>query len=78
MVSVDKNAFIKFYNEEGTSTAVTLKGDKIKELVLVQDIHLDPVTDYILHVDFHAVKADEKVTADIPIILEGISPIAKS
>lgn len=70
MVTVNKNEFIKFYDEKGTSTALTVKGDKIKELVLIQDIQLDAVTDYVLHIDFLAVKSDEKVTADIPVVLE--------
>jgi len=38
-------------------------------LALVQDIQLDPVTDYILHVDMLAVKADEKVEVEVPVIL---------
>jgi large subunit ribosomal protein L25 len=70
MVTVNKNEFIKLYNEEGTSTAITVKGDKVNELVLIQDIQLDSVSDYVLHVDFHAVKSDEKVTADIPVVLQ--------
>lgn len=49
----------------------------MKELALVQDIQLDPVNDYVLHVDFHAVKADEKVTVEVPVILTGLAPIEK-
>lgn len=78
MVTVNKNEFIKLYDEEWTSTAITLKWDKVNELVLIQDIQLDSVNDYVLHIDFHAVKSDEKVTADIPVVLEGISPVVKS
>lgn len=76
-ITCDKNAFIKLYKAGGSSVAVTLKGEKIKELALIQDIQLDPVTDYVLHIDFHAVKADEKVTTSVPIVLTGISPIEK-
>lgn len=49
----------------------------MKELALVQDIQLDPINDYVLHVDFHAVKADEKVTVEVPVILTGLAPIEK-
>lgn len=77
MISCDKNDFIKAYQKWWSSTAITLTGDSIKELALVQDIQLDPVHDYVLHVDFRAVKADEKVTADVPVILTGVSPIEK-
>jgi len=77
MISCDKNTFIKAYQKGGSSTAMTLTWDSIKELALVQDIQLDPVHDYVLHVDFRAVKADQKVTAEVPVILTGVSPIEK-
>lgn len=77
MISCDKNAFIKIYKAGGSSTAITLKGENMKELALVQDIQLDPINDYVLHVDFHAVKADEKVTVSVPVILTGLAPIEK-
>ena len=44
---------------------------------MIKDIQLGPVTDYVLHIDFHAVKADEKVTTQIPVVLIGIAPIEK-
>lgn len=77
-VLLDKNAFLKAYKASGTSTAITLTGDKLKELVLVADVQLDPVGDFVLHVDFHAVKSDEKVTADVPVVLVGTSPVEKN
>jgi large subunit ribosomal protein L25 len=76
-ISLNKNEFVKFYEKQGASTALTLKGDNIKELVLIQDIQLDPVQDYVLHIDFHAVKADEKVKSEVVIILEGTAPVEK-
>jgi large subunit ribosomal protein L25 len=77
MITCDKNAFIKIYKAGGSSTAITLKGENMKELALVQDIQLDPINDYVLHVDFHAVKADEKVTVSVPVVLTGLAPIEK-
>lgn len=77
-VACPKNDFIKKYKEAGYSTPLTLEGDKINQLVLIQDIQLDPVSDVLLHVDFLAIKADEKVTTEIPLILAGESPIEKS
>jgi large subunit ribosomal protein L25 len=38
---------------------------------------LDPVNDYVLHVDFHAVKADEKVHVSVPVVLIGASSVEK-
>ena len=38
---------------------------------------MDPVSDILLHVDFLAVKSDEKVTTEIPLKLVGESPLEK-
>jgi large subunit ribosomal protein L25 len=73
----NKNDFIKKFKQGGYSTALTLEGDGISELVLVQDIQVDPVSDVVLHVDFLAVKRDEKVTAEIAVILVGESSVEK-
>ncbi len=76
-ISCLKNEFIKKYKEAGYSTPITLNGEWIDELVLIQDIQLDPVTDVVLHVDFLAVKKDEKVKTEVPIVLIWESPIEK-
>lgn len=77
-VVCDKNEFLAVYRKAGMSTALTLKGDKIDQLVLIHDIQVDPVTDYVIHVDFLAVSRDEKVTAEVPVILTGASLVEKN
>ncbi len=76
-VACKRNDIIKKYKEAGYSTPLTLTGDKLNQLVLIQDIQVDPVSDLLLHVDFLAVKADEKVTTEVPIKMTGESPIEK-
>ncbi len=49
----------------------------VSELVLVQNIQLDPVSDVVLHVDFLAVKRDEKVKTEVSIIVTGEAPVEK-
>jgi large subunit ribosomal protein L25 len=44
---------------------------------IVRDIQFDPITDRILHFDLLALRADEKVTMEIPILLVGTSKGAK-
>lgn len=78
VISCVKNDLIKKYKEAGYSTPLTLEGDNIKELVLIQDIQIDPVSNVLLHVDFLAIKADEKVTTEIPVVLTGESLLEKS
>jgi large subunit ribosomal protein L25 len=44
---------------------------------LIHDIQVDPVSDVLMHVDFLAIKADEKVTTEVPLKMIGESPIEK-
>lgn len=46
-------------------------------MVLFHDMQADPVTDHAVHVDFLAVKSDEKVRAEVPVVLIGESPVEK-
>lgn len=77
-VALEKLALVKAYNQAGMSTALQLEGDGISELVLIQDMKLDPVTDVVLHVDFLAVQKDKKVTADVPVVLSWTPQIEKA
>lgn len=76
LLSCLKNDFIKVYRQAGFSTPIELVGD-VKQLVLLHDMQLDPVSDEVLTVDFLAVSADEKVSADIPVVLVGESVVEK-
>jgi large subunit ribosomal protein L25 len=42
-------------------------GGTSNRLALVQEVQHDPLRGDVLHVDFHAVKADEKLHAEIPV-----------
>ncbi|AHB41826.1 hypothetical protein P148_SR1C00001G1047 [candidate division SR1 bacterium RAAC1_SR1_1] len=76
-VFCNKNDFIKKFKQAGYSTALTLEGKGIEELVLIQDIQVDPVSDVVLHIDFLAVSKNEKVKTEVPVLLVGESPIEK-
>jgi large subunit ribosomal protein L25 len=73
---VKKNEFIKAYRQTGSSQVINLEGDS-KEMVLVYDYQKNPITDDVIHIDFLAVNANEKVSAEVSIILIGIAPVDK-
>lgn len=75
-VQFDKVTFIKAYKAAGESTPVDLTGDQ-SELVLIHHVETDPVSNVVIHVDFLAVKADEKVRASVVIKVVGQSPAEK-
>ncbi len=76
-VFFEKIPFLKIFEQSWYSSPITLKGDWVKEMVLVSDINVDSVSDRLLHVDFHAVKADETTEAEVPVRLIWESPIEK-
>ena len=43
------------------------------KLALIQDVQHDALTGNVLHVDFHAVREDEKIHANVPVELVGDS-----
>jgi large subunit ribosomal protein L25 len=52
---------------------LTVEGDaKPARLALVQDVQHHPLLGHILHVDLHEVKADEKVSIEVPVEAVGI------
>ncbi len=77
-VSFDKVQLVKAIHTAGRSTPVELTGGDIDHLVLFHAIQLDPVTDHVIHVDCLAVKKDEKVRAEVPVIMIGLSPFVKN
>jgi large subunit ribosomal protein L25 len=46
-------------------------GNKTSRLALIQEVQHDPIKRTVLHVDFHAVKADEKLHSEIPVVTTG-------
>ncbi len=78
-VFVEKIPFLKEYAKAWSSTPIVLKTEDGKEFwVLVRDIQKDPVRDFLQHVDFQVVVRDEKVEAEVPVVLVGESEVEKN
>ncbi|NOZ44197.1 MAG: hypothetical protein GXP45_03535 [bacterium] len=46
-------------------------------MVLIHEIQVDPVTDYVLHVDFITLKKGQKVETEVQIVVVGVAPVEK-
>lgn len=57
----------KTYQTAGRHHPITLKADGKTYTALIKDADFDPRTNFITHVVFNAVKANEKVEAEVPI-----------
>ena len=59
----------KVLNEAGYHSPIDLDVDGKKQLAIVKDVQLDPVTRKIINVEFHAVSANAAVEATTPIMI---------
>jgi large subunit ribosomal protein L25 len=71
LVKSEYNVLEKVVRDAGKHTPVNVTIDSKKRIALIKDIERDPVRSRIIHVSFHAVKANEVVHAEVPIHLIG-------
>ena len=71
--------FTKIFKTAGETNIINLlvSGEKTTLPVLVHNVQTHPVTDQYLHIDFHQVSLEEKVTATIPVEVVGESTAVK-
>ena len=62
----------------GRNALVTLRVDGKSRVVMIRDIQRDPLTDDLLHVGFFQVEMTHRVRAEVPLLLLGEAPAAKS
>lgn len=60
--------------EAGGSRLITIKYAGKTQVSLAREVQRDPVTDQILHLDLLAVSMTQRITVEIPLVLEGESP----
>lgn len=70
-IQLPLNVMEKTLRQAGTFTPVHLTVDGKKKIAMIKEIERDPVKGTIWHVSFHAVKASDPVTAEVPIHLVG-------
>lgn len=78
-IIVDRNAFVKTYNNAGESTVVDLEiedGDTIS--ALIQDYQLHPIRGEVTHADFLALDMDEPVETEVKLEFVGTAAAVKA
>jgi large subunit ribosomal protein L25 len=78
LLQIEAKSLHKVLREAGTHQLISLQvGDKKSFMTLARDIQRDNIKHNYLHLDFYAVQMDEKVTAQVPLVIEGVSPAVK-
>lgn len=72
-VEMNYQDFIKLYDEAGESSLVylTIEGEKKPRPVMIAEVQLDPISAKVSHVAFQQVSLKEKISAEIPVEIEG-------
>lgn len=76
-IQVDSKAlWHALHTGAGENAIITLdindeKGKEVKKTVMVREVQLDPVTDKLMHVDFHEISLKEKIKVKVPVIVKG-------
>src|SRR5437762_837407 len=60
----DINAMLSHASGENILVELEIAGQKAARTALLQEVQHSPLGNEILHVDFHAISMDEKITAD--------------
>ncbi|MDB5161719.1 MAG: rplY [Candidatus Saccharibacteria bacterium] len=55
----------------GKHSPVTLTIDGKKQLAIIKSIDFDPIKHHVRHIAFHAIKQNDVITTDVPIVLIG-------
>lgn len=78
-IKVNLKELENIFDKVGETGLVNLaiKGAKKKRAVLLKNPQYDPLSDQMIHIDFHQVDLTERVSVDVPVEIAGQSPVAK-
>ncbi len=68
---------VRIYKAAGKHHPLNLEVGPDKFLALIKDAHFNPVNRRLQHVVFQAIRQDEAVEAEVPIVIEGDIPAEK-
>lgn len=76
-IGVSSKEFMKIFHRASTSHVIILETEDKHFPALVHNIQRNPLTREILHIDFYHVVKGDKVSAEVPLLVRGISPGVK-
>ena len=77
-ISVGQTEFIKLWKAAGYSSLIDFTCDAQSPVkVLIKEIQLNHLTMVPMHVDFHQIRMDQELTANVPLKFVGEAPAVK-
>lgn len=56
----------------GKHSPVELNLDNKTHEAMIKDVEMEPASNYVAHVSFQAISANDVVTAEVPVVIEGV------
>lgn len=76
-IAINTTEFLKVWKQAGESSVVTIETAEGSHDSLIHEIEFHPVSGQPLHADFYVFEKGHKVTVEVPIEFEGVSPAIK-
>lgn len=73
-ITIKNDEFLKVFREAGETAIIDVALGSETRPVLVKNAQVHPVTGKLLHVDLYQVDMKQKVTANVPLQVEGSAP----
>jgi large subunit ribosomal protein L25 len=75
-LQVENRTLIRLLAQVGTNVPVSVEyeGGNKENICFVREVQRHPVTEDIIHVDFLRVDVSQRITTDVPLVLEGAPP----
>lgn len=78
-ISINKKDFTKVYRDSGENTIITVIIDKNEKVpALIANVEYNQISDQVISIDLRQIRMDEKITAQVPVILNGDALAVKS
>ncbi|MBI2411085.1 MAG: 50S ribosomal protein L25 [Candidatus Kerfeldbacteria bacterium] len=78
-IMVQMNPFIKVYEAAGESSLIdVIIDDQAPTKAIIHGLQHDPLSQRISHIDFHQVRMDETIKAEVELVFEGESAAVKN
>lgn len=77
-LQVDQRELGRVLTQAGTAKVIDLKVESTSYPVLTREVQRDPIRQDITHVDFLAVRLDQLIEAEIPVLLVGTSQLVNN
>ena len=75
-LQVEDKTLVRLLAQVGTNVPISVEydGGDQKNICFVREVQRHPVTEEIIHVDFLRVDVSQKISAEVPVILDGTAP----